>query len=139
MPVAPEPPGGNSGTKPAPARESRSEILNKNGVSDPEMPSCDALYLVDYLFEVGPVASSGMGPVPLSHAEISAWQHNTGIALDAWEARTLRALSLIYLGESQRATALDHPAPWADAPYARLHVKVKAAATQAAIRGLAKL
>jgi len=81
------------------------------------MPDCDALYLIEYLFDVGPVTHGGMGDAPLSHLELNAWQQNIGIELQPWEVRVMHRLSLEYLSESQKATAYDAPAPWTDAPY----------------------
>lgn len=77
-----------------------------------ELPPCDAGYLVKYLFDIGPVEPGGMGPAPLSHREIEAWQRNTGIELNAWEATTLRRLSREYLSMSQDATSPTCPSPW---------------------------
>lgn len=84
------------------------------------MPECDAIYIASYLFEIGPVLHGGMGETPLTHTEIEAWQRNTGIELEAWEAKVLHRLSLEYLSESQKATKPDAPAPWDNAPYLRL-------------------
>jgi hypothetical protein len=36
---------------------------------------------------------------PISFAEIEAWTRLTGVALTAWEAGSLRALSVAYMGE----------------------------------------
>lgn len=74
-------------------------------------PECSAVYLADYLWEVGPTHSAGVGEAPISHADIAAWQHNTGIQLTSWEARTLRGLSTAYLVESQQATKPACPSP----------------------------
>lgn len=103
------------------------------------MPPCAALYLVDWLFEIGPVMASGMGCVPLTHGEIEAWQHNTGIGLEQWEARMLKKLSLIYLAETQAAAAADYPAPWLGASYAQSSLHLKAQALKDSIRELTRL
>lgn len=81
-----------------------------------EYPPCEAAYLVNFLFEVGPVESGGMSPSPLSHREIEAWQRNVGVELNAWEATTLRRLSQEYLGMSSEATSPSCPPPWTPAP-----------------------
>jgi hypothetical protein len=73
-----------------------------------------ARHLVDYLLQVGPTGYGAMGPVPLSHSEIAAWQANTGVDLTAWEATTLRTLSIDWITSSQAAQAEDCPAPWVD-------------------------
>lgn len=80
------------------------------------LPDLDCgTHLIDYLFEIGPAAVGGMGPAPVSHMEIQAWQANTGIGLGAWEARLLRRLSSDYVDESFHAQKADRPAPVAPA------------------------
>lgn len=90
---------------------SRLELTRRAG-NEPDFPECDAIYLANYLWEVGPVSAGGMGPAPVSHTELLAWQENTGVELSSWEARTLRDLSRAYLGESHRAEDPACPAPW---------------------------
>lgn len=101
---------------------SRREVLKKERAmleyEELEMPECAAPHIVSYLFELGPVVSTGMGQGPISHTEIEAWQRNTGIELDSWESRTLRTLSNDYAAEASKATERDCPAPWQAAPYA---------------------
>lgn len=99
------------------------------------MPPCDALYLVGYLFEIGPT----MGEGPMTHGEIESWMRNTGIRLNTWEIRTLKRLSLDYLGESHKATERGRPAPWEDAPYAKPEPDRVAAGLKASMRELAEL
>lgn len=73
-------------------------------------------HVLGYLYEIGPVAHGGMGPAPIGHAEIEAWQGNTGIELTAWEARTLRRLSLDYIAASRQAEEPGCQPPWDDRP-----------------------
>lgn len=102
------------------------------------MPPVEAgNYLVDYLFEVGPVMSGGMGAMVVTHEELQAWQRNTGIDLQPWEARGLRRLSAEYLGESRRGEDPHCPPPWA-APGA-IVLSAEASRARDAIRGLAQL
>lgn len=62
-----------------------------------EMPEMMGFqYLVQYLFEAGPVGNNGFGPEPLTWQEIEAWSKLTQVDLDAWEALTLRKLSSDY-------------------------------------------
>jgi hypothetical protein len=103
------------------------------------MPPCDAPYLVEYLFEIGPTMAAGMGNGPLTHGEIASWQNNTGIDLNAWETRTLKRLSLDYLGESQRATARDAMPPWDECPYGRPIMRSAEEEMRLSIRKLAEL
>jgi len=103
---------------------------------DLEYPPCDAGYLITYLFDAGPVESGGMGPAPLSHREIEAWQHNTGIELSPWEAKTLRRLSREYLAMAQDATSPSCPPPWRPEPiYEPERAERVAKAIKAALRG----
>lgn len=52
------------------------------------------------------------GAVPLSHAEIEAWQRNTGNELQPWEVRLLRALSAAYITAGRDAEKPNCPPPW---------------------------
>lgn len=112
----PDKPEGDKSKEPA---KSRREQLG-----DVDMPECDAGYLIGYLFEIGPTVSAGMSSGPISHSEIAAWQRNTGIELDAWQVRTLRALSIEYVNESSTANAPDSPAPWGGEPTAKDRTEV---------------
>jgi hypothetical protein len=122
-------------------RDAIKKQANLADAEEPEMPPIEdaAHYLISYLFEIGPTLAAGMGNGPLTHAEIMAWQINTGIELQSWEARILKRLSNHYLAESQRATARDCPAPWADAPYVRPAPSRVAMEMQQSLMELAKL
>lgn len=103
------------------------------------MPDCEAYYLIAYLFEIGPTVINGMGESPVTQAEISHFQSNTGIELNTWEARNLRRLSMVYLSASYQAKAMDAPAPWQRADYATLPSQRKSQTSRDAIRALASL
>ena len=82
----------------------------------PELPSVDgAAYLVAYLWDMGPTMVAGMGLGPLTHEEIRAWQSNTGVWLQPWEARILRQLSMDYIVQMRDAEKNDCPPPWSAA------------------------
>ena len=82
----------------------------------PELPSVDgAAYLVAYLWDMGPTMVAGMGLGPLTHEEIRAWQSNTGVWLQPWEARILRQLSMDYIVQMRDAEKADCPPPWSAA------------------------
>lgn len=102
----------------------RLERMEAQGQQPPLPPMGAAGHLVGYLFEVGPVGYGAMGPVPLSHSELAAWQANTGIELNAWEARALRRLSMDYLAASNAATAPDCPPFYTDKPATEQRVAV---------------
>ncbi len=103
------------------------------------MPPCEALYLVGWLFEIGPTMAAGMGDGPLTHGEIESWQRNSGISLNAWEARTMKRMSLEYLVESRKASERGRPSPWVDAPYARREPDRVAASLKASMYELREL
>jgi len=73
---------------------------------EPELPEVYAPHLIGILFEIGPT----MGDGPLTHGELRAWMQNTGIELQAWEARYLRRLSIDYMVQSQQPD--NCPAPY---------------------------
>ena len=77
------------------------------------MPECAALYLVEYLIEMGMVY--GEQSLPLT--EIKSWEHHSGIELQPWEVRFVKYLSEAYLNELHAARDPDAEAPWVDAPY----------------------
>lgn len=101
----------------------------------PEMPEADALYIIDYLFDVGPVMSGSMGTGPVTHGELRAYQENTGVELQPWEATFIRRLSAEYIGQSQKAEKADCPAPW---NVERLQERLKAVRARDSIRALAQ-
>lgn len=72
---------------------------------DPPVPDCDGMFIAGYMFEIG-IGEHGIG-----HAEIAAWQGNTGISLQPWECRFIHAMAGEYLHEYHRA-AEDAKAPW---------------------------
>ena len=79
---------------------------------EPEMPEVvGGDWLIDHLWDAGPVIMNGMGSGPLTHNEILCWQMNTGIRLGAWEARTLRRLSQEYLDQCQESRSPSCPSP----------------------------
>ncbi|WP_419827657.1 phage tail assembly chaperone [Sphingomonas sp.] len=78
----------------------------------PPMPPNPAPHIVDRLMEIGLHEAAGMGVVPLSWREITAWQENTGVRLEAWEARLIRRLSADYVNESRLAEDESRPSPW---------------------------
>jgi hypothetical protein len=113
--TAPEPKRKPKNPAPSDQRPpSRMQRHQSQGTQPPLPEPGLARHLVDYLLQVGPTGYGAMGPVPLSHSEIAAWQANTGAELTAWEATTLRTLSIDWITSSQAAQAEDCPAPWVD-------------------------
>lgn len=97
------------------------------------MPSLEGApaYLIDYLFEIGPVSEGGMGAAALTFVEIDAFCRLTGVRFRPWEVRLLKKLSREYVkqlhDDSQKP-------PW-QAP----DEKPRPTASQLAIRALANL
>ena len=65
-------------------------------------------YLVDYLFEFGPVKAES----PLEPVDIPAIEHVLGVEFQPWEKRLLLQLSREYKGEMHAATKRSAPVPW---------------------------
>ena len=85
--------------------------------TQPDLPPVGlGAYLLEHLFDAGPLISTGQGSAALNWRDLAAWQVGTGIELQPWEARIVRALSHVYLGSATAAKHPDCPAPYAEAP-----------------------
>lgn len=69
-------------------------------------------YLIVFLFQVGPTMAGGMGPAPLTHVELRAWQTNMGLQLQPWEANALRDLSIEWIAQLRAAESPDCKPPY---------------------------
>lgn len=78
----------------------------------PDLPPNPAPYLTDWLFEIGPIASNGMGSSAIGWPDIAAWQMLKAVELFPWEAKVLRQLSAAFLGMMQDAKDPSCPAPF---------------------------
>lgn len=85
----------------------RKQKLAAEGVELQYPQLWDEAYILDILFDAGPVQPLGMGSAPLGYAEIQAWQCAHGVQLTPWEAGMLRRLSRAYLDTLHAST---HPA-----------------------------
>lgn len=108
------PPNKKRPTKAVENKLSRLDARIKSG-GEPDLPPIDSAleFLIGYLFDAGPTSASGMGAVPLTWADLEAWERGSGVALQPWQARLIRQLSAEYLAEAQVADAHDAPPPWA--------------------------
>jgi hypothetical protein len=88
--------------------ETRRDLLKSNI----EMPSCATKYLIDCLFDIGPILATGTGNISINHLDIRAWVENTGIQLNVWECRTVRSLSIEYLHQINMSSSKNTPAPF---------------------------
>lgn len=69
-------------------------------------------HLIAYLFECGPVLSTGMGVVPICDGDLLAWRENRGVALTPWESDMIVKMSRAYSnGLTQYADTAAMP-PW---------------------------
>jgi hypothetical protein len=85
----------------------------KDRGEDPILPENPAPYLTDWLFDVGPTATMGLGEGAVTYTELANWQMLAGITLEPWEAKVLRQLSAAYAAEQYDARKPNHPAPYA--------------------------
>lgn len=135
---APERPKSRNSKQPAPTRIQ--ELLRQHGPEyEPPMPDLDSGgYLLDYFWEIGPFSPGATYPVPLSHLEIQAWQHNTGIELSAWQARTMRSLSEEYVAQLRLGESSTCLPPWSEG-ITREQRAAAARSVRAAVRAMAGL
>jgi hypothetical protein len=79
------------------SRQKEFEAKVERGESAPflELPNIEGLsYIVDYLFEVGPMT----GESSVTWQEVRAWREETGVTLDDFEVTSIVALSKAYAG-----------------------------------------
>lgn len=111
--TAPQPKDSARISKRTPAKpQPRMQAYIDKGIDLPLPDAGCAAHLVGYLFDAGPMSYGAAGAVPLQWQDLTHWQHNSGIALQAWEATTLRRLSRDYVTASQEAESPTCPAPW---------------------------
>lgn len=93
--------------KPEKQKVTHIERLSNNGaaIEYPPLESCG--YLLEWLFEVGPINFGGMGPSPLSITEIYRWGEHMNIT--AFEVGVIRELSKQYVFWNTRG---DSPPPY---------------------------
>jgi hypothetical protein len=92
--------------------KSKQSRLEKNPQS--RFPPLDwGGHLIGWLFEAGPVLSTGMGLAPLCDRDLVAWQENQGLLLTGWECSTLIRLSRIYASGLSQYTDPKSAPPWA--------------------------
>lgn len=99
---------------PEKAKQSRYEKLQAAGSDLIELPPIESgEHLISYLIEIGTGKPAGMGGlVAIDHTDIAAWQYNTGIRLNPWEAKTIRELSRAYCAEFSGASDKNAQPPY---------------------------
>jgi hypothetical protein len=76
------------------------------------LPELTVPHLYTWLMEAGPIESGAMGSAPLGWPTIRAWAEQTFTPMSAWEARTLRQMSIRYFSELHAAEDPHRPAPF---------------------------
>lgn len=74
----------------------------------PRIPPVSARHVAEWWLEIGP--TSGEGAV--TWQDMAAWERITGIELEPWEARAIRAMSVAFRSEQYAARKKDCPAPY---------------------------
>jgi hypothetical protein len=72
------------------------------------------MYVIQWLFEVGPVSFGAMGPTPLEWTDIKAWSDLNSLELEPKEVTALRSLSSAYIDQMEKAKDNACPPPWVD-------------------------
>jgi hypothetical protein len=92
------------------------ETYTRIGSPLASLPPVDgAYYLIDYLMELGPANSNGMGLSPVSYSEIRDYSEITNTHLTPWDAHMLRHLSRVYVGQYNLSKEINTPAPYEEA------------------------
>lgn len=93
-------------------RKSRQETLLDRGI-DPQYPDIEfGDYLIDYLFELGPVMYTGDGIAPITFSEIESWALLTSTPVSPFDAKALRFLSASFVRQANAAKDPKCPSPW---------------------------
>lgn len=104
-----------------------------------QFPELDgAEYMVALFREAGTVLSNGMGAIPLTWQEITAWLDATELELSVWEKLTIREMSEAYAAELQAATAKHAVAPYVPAVPDKVDRKAVSDKLRNVLRGFKK-
>ena len=93
-------------------KKSRMQIRLDQGIKI-EMPPIDLPYMIEWLNELGCVASGMNGVIPIDNREIESWINLNGVEITHWEARMLRELSKTYCAQYNRSKDLECEEPFA--------------------------
>ena len=75
------------------------------------LPEIDCPELARFLFDAGPTMVGGMGEVPLTAQELTAWSEGAGVHLTPWEFTSLLVASSAYASEKYDAKDQMRPSP----------------------------
>lgn len=99
-----------------PEKQEKSRYEKYRGTALADLPDVIAAdYLLDYLMEVGPANSNGMGIQPITYSEIKDWADVTSTEIAAWDAHIIRHLSRAYVNAYNEAKKPTAPAPYMEA------------------------
>lgn len=77
------------------------------------MPPTDGgEWLLDWLFDAGPIGTDGFGARGLNWIELDAWRSATRTLADANDLRALRRLSAIYAAALRESSVPEHGGYW---------------------------
>lgn len=76
-------------------------------------------WIIESLFEMGPVIRTSGGIDPVPHAEIRAWSDGSGARITEWEHTTMRKMCEAYARQCAVADQPDAEAPWSSEPVER--------------------
>lgn len=94
--------------------KSRAEERREKYPNEPlPLPEIDCPELADFLLSAGPTMAGGMGEVPLTAQELTAWSDGAGVRLTPWEFGSILAASIAYASEKYAAKDATRPSPTA--------------------------
>ncbi len=76
-----------------------------------QLPSIQASYLIDLVFEVGICQPNGFGLSPISWSDLDAWSRIKGIHLSSYEGSMIVMISRIFVTSHVKYDDKDEPAP----------------------------
>jgi hypothetical protein len=99
---------------PEKTKQTRAEKIEANG-GKPLMPDVEgAEYLLAYWQASGKCNVGAMGPIPLTPADLLAWQHGTRTDLLPWEFSSILEMSRGYVGMISEGEKPETPPPFGD-------------------------
>ena len=69
-------------------------------------------WIIEYLMEIGPAGSNGMGLCPICYTEINAWINTTKTEVSPWDVNMIRHLSRVYVSQYNDSKDKNAPAPY---------------------------
>ena len=93
--------------------KTRIKILEEQKSELKNMPEIEyGEWIIEYLLEIGPAQSFGMGLSPISFYDIYSWSKITGTHINHWDAISIKKLSKIYVSQYSISSEKECPAPY---------------------------